>query len=335
MSCGNYTNQTTPFSSKDGGDNSGKTTQFDFATIKREILDGQCINCHTGRHKAYENYQVVKASAFAMLERIETSNPARLMPQGGPPLSAELKAMFKEWVEAGAPEFKDDDKKEPEPEPPGDEAGFAQIKEKVLKPYNCTACHSQYNDYASVYKDRGSIVALVSSDAMPFPKRKNLKADPVSDADKKILLDWVSKGAPEFGGKDPIEPKAEELKPTWISLRNNVFGPKCILCHNTFGNRGGGRNQSFDTYSKLRNWFTKNPELFNFKKKEGDPPGLFVESMERPICEPNDPLCFFSPMPFNNDNDDVQKTFERLTKEEIDMIKKWVELKLPFDEDDL
>ncbi len=341
MSCGNYTNVKAPLDGKQmgGGQPTTSTTELDFATIKSEILQSQCINCHTGRHKNYENYAFVKPSVDSMLERMETSDPGRLMPKGGPPLSTSQIAMFKEWVQAGAPEFANKAAQPKQPAPsPIDGLSFLTIREKVLKPYNCTACHSQYNDYGPTFKDRGAIISLVSSDQMPFPKPRQNKDDvvKVSDADKKLLLDWVGQGAPEKAGQSAGPLKPETLKPTFISLRNNVFGPKCVLCHNSFGNRGFGK--SFGTFRNLRKWMAEHaadPEkenLFVFNAAEGESQGLFLDSMLR---DPNDPFEIFTPMPFNSNKDDVQATIPRVTDEEIAVIKEWIKLELPYDEEDL
>ncbi len=333
INCGNYTNVKAPFDDKQmgGGTNTSTETDLDFATIKKEILDDSCINCHSGRHKQYENYVVVQASAFAMLARMETSDPARLMPKDGPPLPPEKIAMFKEWVQAGAPQFADKDNQPNKPVPNNEMAlSFAYVKEKVLDPYKCTACHVQYNNYKMAYKDRGAIISLVGSDKMPFPKRKNAEVTFVSDQDKKILMDWVGQGAPEFAGEAVDTVEMDPLQPTFISIRDNILGPKCILCHNSYGNRGFGK--SFDTFRNLWTWMQSNPNLIKTKKAEGEAPGLFVESMLR---DPNDPLEFFSPMPFNTDKDDVERTIPRVTEEEIAIIQEWINLNLPYDQGDL
>ncbi len=335
--CGNYNNSTvTPPST---GGPTKTDTKIDFATIKKEILDNNCISCHTGRHAAYENYAIVKASLTSMIARMETSNPARLMPQGGPPLDPSLIAMFKEWVEAGAPETVDkggDDDNGDDGDGGGDdkdELGFAEITAKVLKPYNCTACHAQYNDYISVYKARTAIFSVVMNNSMPFPKRKNRPVDPVSDADKKILSDWILGGAPEFPGS-PVPTDTEQvLKPNYQSLRNQVFGPKCTLCHNSFANRGGGKKNALETYTNLRNWFTDNPDLFHIGAKEDESQGLLFETIIKEPCKEGE-LCFPTPMPLKSDDDDVGDV-PRVTPDEIEIIKQWINLKLPQFEGEL
>lgn len=306
-------------------------TPLDFELIKTEFLQKQCIECHTGRHTAYANYEVVRAAASAMLERMQSRDVTRLMPKGGPALPAEQIALFKAWVDAGAPEVADskipgDSKPKPKPE----KLGFEDVVEGVFKPYNCIACHSQYNDYTSTYLDRGSIVSLVSSNAMPFPAKQGGKADPVSDAGKQMLLGWVAQGAPEVAGGEVNESLLQpELQPTWISLRNQVFGPKCILCHNDYGARAG-KKKAFNTYSNLLKWYVKNPSLFHFDQKEGEEPGLLVTAVTRPPDS-----IFEIPMPYNNPFDDLQKDIERITPVELAVIQEWIKLKLPENEDEL
>ncbi len=327
VNCGNYDRSPEIFNPKEAGSFS---TDLDFATLKREILEPHCISCHTGKHAAYANYDTVKLAARGMLARMESQDPGRQMPPSGfsrVPL-AQINR-FREWVNAGTPEFKNGSPDAVAVEP----IGFSEVRTQVLKSNNCTACHSQYNDYQTVFNDRNKIAASMASGFMPFAKRKGLPTAPVPEEQQKLFFNWVSQGAPLEAEGAPGVAQQPELQPTFISLRNQVFGPKCILCHNSFASRGGGRLQSMESYQNLRNWFTKTTSLFKFKKKEGDAPGLFVEAILR---DPEDPLAVvFSPMPFNSPDDDVEKDIPPITEDELKVIQQWIELELPFDETDL
>lgn len=320
--CGNYNQQKTPYTPKQ----LPGSTDLTFSDIKASVING-CIACHSGRHKAYANYDVVKIAAQEMLQRMESSDPKRVMPPGNPLPPAKI-ALFRQWVLGGAPL----DNKKTEPPRPTPTLGFETIKKEVLAANHCLDCHSQYNDYKIVYKDRVKIVSTINSNSMPFPQKKGLKAEPVADRQKQQLIDWVAQGAPLWPGQTVNKVEQEELKPTWISLRNQVLGPKCILCHNSYGNRGDGIEQSFESYSKLRNWFTLNKTLFIFNKKPGDAPGLFVESILR---DPNDPLNIYPPMPYNSPRDELKEDIPTLTPHELEILKQWIELKLPYDDQDL
>jgi hypothetical protein len=324
------------------GTGGGNKTRLDFARVKTEILDNYCINCHTGQHVLYAQYNVVRIDALNMLREMD----ARTMPQAGAPqLSQAQIELFRAWVNAGTPEFDNSVDDEPNDGSGGDDdtggddgggdtspdpslLGFAEIKEKVLKPFNCTACHTQYNDYLPVYKDRVAILQAVTSNWMPFKRtqRPNEVVKPVDDKGKKLLTDWiVEQGAPEMAGAEPPVTVDVEIEPNWISLRNNVFGPKCILCHNSFGPRGGGRNQAFGTYTELRNWFTRRPTLFVLGATPEEEPGDLIATFDPSAST-------LSEMPFNNEFDDLQNDVEKITPDELAVIRRWLELNLPFTE---
>jgi hypothetical protein len=331
ISCGNYV-ELKKDPSFQGGDIPRKTeTSLDFATIKTEVLDNYCINCHTGRHNAYENYAVVKAAVQQIAQRVTTSDSTRRMPKAPlPALPDDIKGKLLEWIGAGAPEFKtadgDDGKTDGGDDSEEKLIGFSQIKTEILKSYNCVSCHSQFNDYATVRRSIGSIVSLVSSNKMPFPKRKGQEIIPVSDEHKNLLLKWVAQGTPEFEDIPAKELPLVELQPTWESLRNNVIGPKCILCHNSFGPRAP---TDMATYKAIQAWFKKSPSLFNFEDPEQS---HFIGSI---IGRVDDDEFFFDTMPFNNSSDDIQGSVPAVTEDELNVIRKWIELKLPFNEEEL
>ena len=137
--CGNYSNVRNAGPSDGGGKK--VETKIDFATINREFLQDKCMTCH--RHRdLYQNYSFVSRPDYLqqMIDRMETSNPVKLMPQGGPPLPAETIALFKEWVQAGAPQFNDDDKGGDDDDDdggtdpvPDETLTFANIQEKGFK----------------------------------------------------------------------------------------------------------------------------------------------------------------------------------------------------------
>ncbi len=68
----------------------------------------------------------------------------------------------------------------------------------------------------------------VSSDLMPL-------GAPLSPRQKKMLLDWISEGAPEFGDKPTPPPPM--LLPAFASIHDLVLVPYCIACHSP-GNPG-------------------------------------------------------------------------------------------------
>ncbi len=321
--CGDYDYSTSPLKGGLKSQDTDAETQYDFATVLETVLRPKCMNCHD-RHGAYENYQVVKASLQSILQRVQTKNLKLFMPpQDYPQLSEDEQAMLEEWILAGAPEVKQE-AIEPEVKPePFDLIAFSEIKEKVLEPYNCVACHSHYNNYASVRESVGAIASTVANDKMPFPRRRFGSVEPVSEEDKDLLLTWINQGAPEFADSSPAALQPANLKPNWISLRNNIFGPKCVLCHNAFAPRGG-KGKNMGTYEQLEEWVANQPDLFDFTEGSEEY-GKFVFSM---IDSPKN----FNFMPIQFSTSEISIVFPPVAAEEMEVIKQWVKLKLPKDE---
>jgi hypothetical protein len=319
--CGNYKNikSQDPLANKEV-DLLIDKSQIDFTLIKKEILQPHCISCHKGTHKLYDQYNVVKSSQYLILDRIKNLDVSLRMPpqkEGYPALNQRLIQLYTAWVEAGAPE-----NAKVTPNPPLEEIpliSFLEIKEKLLIPNNCIGCHSHFNDYSVVQGKLSSIENQITDNKMPFPKRKNMTVEPVSQQGKTLLLQWIVQGAPEFSDQKPKPLKKPELKPTWISLRNNVFGPKCILCHNSFGPRGP---HSLASYGEIRDWFMKQPDLFNYQTPDSS---YFIGA----ILGTN-PDSFGIEMPLNSEKDDLTIEIPKLTDEEMQTIYKWIELKLPI-----
>lgn len=313
--CGNYNKIKNPNSFIPKAIDNSPT---DFAKVSRLVLKPYCIDCHKGQHKAYVSYGIVKSQAAGILARIQPQAAGR-MPEGGPPLDPQLVQLFADWVKAGAPEFS----KSTTPTSPTSTITFAEVKEKVFKKYNCTECHSQYNSYYPVKQKIGAIVSLVTENKMPFARKKGEAVEFVSDADKKLLLDWANQGAPAVAGHTG-EFEVPALQPTWVSLRDQVFGPKCILCHNSFGKRAP---TVMGTYQEVQEWFVKNPKLFNFE----DPNASYFISGILGRFEDG----FFSTMPYSSSTDDIFTPIPDVTDHEMEMIQEWIKRKLPFNEDEL
>jgi len=335
LGCGNYHEVKAPFSDQGSSADSGKSalpSGIDFQMIKERVLAPRCISCHTGKHRAYENYQVVKAVASEMLNRMESSNPSQRMPKNAAPLADSEIRLFKAWIENGSPEFFEEEKKEQEEDSKdsiSELISFAKLKSEILAPYKCTSCHTHFNNYGAVKKDLGKIVSLVTSKGMPFPVRPNLPTTPVSPEKIELLLKWVNQGAPEFVSSDMPSSEPLALEPTWLSLRNNVFGPKCVLCHNSHGNRGAGF--SLGRYDELRNQMLKQPKLIQFDNPEAS--HLIGAMLGR--VTPEEGEFFYDQMPFDNPVDDVKLVPHPVSPEEIEVIKKWIELKMPYGEENI
>ena len=186
----------------------------------------------------------------------------------------------------------------------------------------CIQCHSHFNEFAVVKEQLGSIFGLVMEDKMPFPKRKGLPVTPLEKPLKDLLVQWVNAGAPysELNPKGPDY--SSDLKPNWISLRNNIFGPKCIKCHNSYGSRGVGFMENYD---ELLKW-NESRKIFDFENPNNS---RFIGGLLGRVNPENNEF-FFDKMPLNIAADDVLTDIPELTEEEIQVVEKWIELKLPI-----
>jgi hypothetical protein len=67
-----------------------------FSDVVAEIFENDCKSCHAG----YTKYSKVKVDIDRILREVLSNS----MPQFGPPLSDEKKALLQDWVSLGAPE---------------------------------------------------------------------------------------------------------------------------------------------------------------------------------------------------------------------------------------
>ncbi|MCB0411443.1 MAG: hypothetical protein KDD22_02885 [Bdellovibrionales bacterium] len=302
----------------------GKTTDLDFETIKKNILEPMCMSCHTGRHAAFQNYGMVKASAAEILERVKALGNRRMPPVAEPQLDSQSLAQLEEWIEAGAPQFSKPIGPAPE-EPKPASVGFEDIRKSIFVPYHCMDCHAQFRDYNTAKKSALSILGSIDSGAMPFPRRKGLAVEPVTSELKEMLKAWVEQGTPEKVGERPSEVIDRPLEPTWVSLRNNVFGPKCILCHNSYGPRAP---KAFGTFTEMIAFSFKDKGLFN----QGSP--IDSHLIGAILGRVDDDEFYFNSMPYNTPSDDIEKKIEKVTDVELEMIQQWIALGTPYSRED-
>lgn len=174
---------------------------------------------------------------------------------------------------------------------------FKQLRKEVFEPH-CIRCHFNYKKYNVVYRDRKKILDSISSNRMP----KN--AAPLDSELKELVEAWVENGA-QNNGELPTSPSEPILKANWKSISENIIFPKCLQCHNPDG------QASFLSLSKYED-FVDNADylLNNFENVEQS---YLVEV----LTDPEEPM----PPAWSN--------IERLTQKEIDVIKKWIENKIP------
>jgi hypothetical protein len=105
-SCG-YNNTEIP--GADGGTRGGQEgssglSPIDYTTVKSQILDPQCLRCHSnaGGNRGGVNLETF-ANVKAYLNRIQQAVTSGFMPPTGP-LSASQKNIINQWISSGAPE---------------------------------------------------------------------------------------------------------------------------------------------------------------------------------------------------------------------------------------
>ncbi|MBC7690234.1 MAG: hypothetical protein H7222_00565 [Methylotenera sp.] len=274
--------------------------------VRASVFEPRCLSCH-GNGSALggvslESYESVKQYTFtisqvALLER-------RMPPTS--PLSGTESDILAAWILAGAPLHAGDAPtgNVPPGRPDVTKISYAYLKERVFVP-RCLGCHGtsggvNLETYVQVKENLGKItVAALIDKTMP-------KGGPLSNDEADLLKAWIKAGAPE----GPVPP-ADSLKPTFTSLKKNIFEPKCLTCHSGAVPKG---DVSFETLQKLKS----SPRQPLSMEDAGDPmsSGLYL------ILTHADPKRRMPPAGSGNP----------LKPEEIEVIKQWIKLGAPADE---
>jgi hypothetical protein len=91
--CAEYFEPSNPPSVNPQEDLTGEALNFNL--VSNEILIPHCVQCHS----KFANYETVSRRSKSILSSVESND----MPLEAPPLSDNLKAMLRQWIEAGAP----------------------------------------------------------------------------------------------------------------------------------------------------------------------------------------------------------------------------------------
>jgi hypothetical protein len=191
-----------------------------FAKVTTEIFRPKCMTCHAKREPILTDY----ASIVRVLPQIERAVLIeQTMPRRGrvaEPLSADLQALLREWIEKGAPEFVeeravDEPAPTPDPVPPAVDngsqslarpVGFSALKKTFLDPY-CTTCHYKDNEdgllaldtHAAVValKDKVELYAIGAAGNRSVPPEDRMppaRFDQPGPEAKAVLLLWLADG---------------------------------------------------------------------------------------------------------------------------------------------
>jgi len=181
---------------------------------------------------------------------------------------------------------------------------FEAVRAAVFFP-RCVECHSQYNTFAGVKNEIGTIMTSVAANRMPQtggPLETNLKS---------LLEAWVAAGAPERSGdgNTPLPPVV--LEPTWLSVSQNIFQPRCTACHNPAG------QARFRDLSSRAAIFTARDELSGGGQKLIDFENPEESYLLNVIQDPEEPM------------PPISSNIRRLNAEEIAVLKEWIRQGLP------
>ena len=184
-----------------------------FKIVNDLVFKQSCVGCHStaagDKGKVnLETYENVFKHAHQI--RLEVAG-ATMPPNGSSQLSADLIKLVTDWIDAGALE---NGKQEvptpptptpapsptPGPTPPSNAISFDEVFNKVIKT-NCLQCHSKaggekghinLETYAGVFENRSDIKDDMLDKSMP-----DKGGTPLTDAQSKLILDWLDQGAKE------------------------------------------------------------------------------------------------------------------------------------------
>lgn len=130
------------------------------------------------------------------------------------------------------------------PEEKASMMNYSFINSRIFQP-KCVACHRagdkvNLQTYDAVFSQLAAINRAVFVDQI-MPKRGELTGD-----ERRLLANWLRLGGPLVSPKGP--PPVEPLIATYDSIRQHIFEPICLNCHNP---KGSGKRVMLDRQSLL------------------------------------------------------------------------------------
>lgn len=149
-----------------------------------------------------------------------------------------------------------------------DQITFKVIQSQVFKDH-CVSCHSEKSGnkgdvnletYENVVKVAQAIRAEVFNRTMPPRRLVDLK---LSEAQIKLVIDWIDSGAKEHGEQGPPSPIPPEVEPVppvvdeepvtgpfdFVEVFEKVIKVSCVKCHSEKGGNKGKLNM--ETYEAV------------------------------------------------------------------------------------
>lgn len=201
--CGNYTRL------KNDRQEAGQkldAAPLTFATVSAQIFEPKCVSCHS----KYRSYETVVEEVSRITQSIESNR----MPKNAEPLAQNLKDLLRTWIDAGTPEFENDEQPEPPPESPvALEPNYQSIKAIILE-QKCTMCHSpsgqaKFLDLSSrkaIWDGRARLLNFDNPESSPLiaairdaeepmpPTWSNIA--PLTESQVAVMIEWIRQGVP-------------------------------------------------------------------------------------------------------------------------------------------
>lgn len=191
---------------------------IDFAFVMKEVIQPRCLECHAPGGSAsflpLQTYLQVSALGADIQATIADDS----MPKNRAPLTANQKEILNSWINAGMPETisaipvptptptPTPSPADPDPLPPEPALDWLTVKTLVID-QSCMDCHAAPKNRGGVnletYQNTFSHLSLVDeqirSGSMPIGRNPTTgEKNKITDEQKKLILDWIRVGAPEF-----------------------------------------------------------------------------------------------------------------------------------------
>ena len=171
---------------------------------------------------------------------------------------------------------------------------FSAVKDYLFSAH-CLKCHSQYADYNAVKLELEAVADSINSNRMP-------RGYQLSEDLKQLFNKWYTAGAPF--DKEVAQPEEPIYLANWEGVKNFIFTPHCISCHNPNG------QVKFVNLSTYQDIIAQKDDLFDLE----NPLNSYVISLILDDDEPMPPK---------------DSKVKRLNQTQIALLKKWIALGLP------
>ena len=167
------------------------------------------------------------------------------------------------------------------------------------------------DSYRYVKNNIGPMIDAINRGSMPAGEKPRDPAVPLSTLDKAVMQMWFEAGAPEFANQPASDVEPLELEPTWISLKENIIGPRCIQCHNSLKTRGPIDLSTSEILNEQSDYLFDDMNPFNSRFV-----GAIIAREEQDYFDP-------MPPPWSRIN------LPEVTGEELEVIQEWIRLGRP------